>query len=45
MDTEIQERIAEFVERYGLTAPTPYHVLDLVSEVGELSKEILKATN
>jgi NTP pyrophosphatase (non-canonical NTP hydrolase) len=45
MDTEIQKRIAEFVGRYGLTAPAPYRVLDLASEVGELSKEILKATN
>lgn len=41
----IQRRVAGFVEEYGLEAPVQVRVLDLISEVGELSKEVLKATD
>ena len=42
--TEMQEQVADFVARYGLDTPLPYRLLDLVSELGELTKELLKAT-
>ncbi len=45
MNPEAQKRIAQFVEQHGLKIPVEYRVLDFVSELGELSKEILKATN
>ena len=42
---EIQNKVKEFCERYGLECPTEVRVLDLVSELGELAKEIIKSTN
>ena len=45
MNSTMQNEVAEFVERYGLDVDVVYRVLDLVSEIGELSKEILKATD
>ncbi len=45
MNTVTQKRVAEFVTSHGLHTDVVYRVLDLVSEVGELSKEVLKATN
>ena len=40
-----QKQIADFVARYGLDSDVAYRLLDLVSEVGELSKAVLKATD
>ncbi len=45
MNVKIQKRTAEFVELHGLETNVVYRMLDLVSEIGELSKEILKATD
>ena len=39
-----QERVAAFVEAHDLGAPPAYRVLDLVSEVGELAKEVNRST-
>ncbi len=41
---DLQRRVAGFVEEYGLESPVQARVLDLISEIGELSKETLKAT-
>lgn len=40
-----QRTVAGFVEAHGLDAPAEARVLDLVSEVGELAKEVLKGTD
>lgn len=42
---ESQERVARFVREHELTAPAAYRVLDLVSEVGEVAKEITVASD
>jgi len=39
-----QQRVAAFVAEHGLEAPPAYRVLDLVSEVGELGKEVTEST-
>lgn len=36
--------VADFVEEHDLEAPIPARMLDLVSEAGELAKEVLKGT-
>ena len=41
----IQRDVNRFVERNGLEAPVQARLLDLVSEAGEASKEVLKATD
>ena len=41
----LQGSVAAFVEEYGLEAPVYARALDLVSEVGELAKEILEGTD
>ena len=41
----MQGSVAAFVEEYGLEAPVEARTLDLVSEVGELAKEILGGTD
>jgi NTP pyrophosphatase (non-canonical NTP hydrolase) len=41
----LQRTVASFVEEAGIEAPVHARLLDLVSEVGELSKEVLKATD
>jgi hypothetical protein len=41
----MQGSVAAFVEEYGLEAPIHARTLDLVSEVGELAKEILEGTD
>lgn len=41
----LQHNVDLFVKESGLEAPVQSRLLDLVSEVGELSKEVLKATN
>jgi NTP pyrophosphatase (non-canonical NTP hydrolase) len=40
-----QRIVASFVEVAGIEAPVEARLLDLASEVGELSKEALEATN
>lgn len=42
---EIQKRIADFVEKYKLSTDISARLLDLVSEVGEVSKEMLKSSD
>lgn len=42
--SSLQLRVSEFVEEHGLEAPTHARTLDLVSEIGELAKEVLKGT-
>jgi NTP pyrophosphatase (non-canonical NTP hydrolase) len=42
---QFQQTVATFVRENELDAPVHARVLDLVSEVGELAKEILKVTN
>ncbi len=44
MNAEMQKRVAEFVELYELNIGITYRMLDLVSEVGELSKVVLQTT-
>ena len=39
-----QERVAGFVDMHALRASAEARVMDLVSEVGEVAKEVLKAT-
>ncbi len=41
----LQRTVASFVEEAGIEVPVEARLLDLISEVGELSKEALKATN
>ncbi len=41
----MQGSVAAFVEEYGLEAPVHARALDLVSEVGELAKEVLEGTD
>ena len=40
-----QTKSAEFAQKHNLSHNVSVYVLDLVSEVGEVAKEILKATN
>lgn len=39
-----QRRVADFVDAAGMRAGVESRTLDLVSEVGEVAKEVLKAT-
>jgi NTP pyrophosphatase (non-canonical NTP hydrolase) len=41
---EIQKEVEVFCKKYKLESNTEIRCLDLVSEVGELSKEIIKST-
>ncbi len=41
----IQEKVKKFCDKNGLESRPIYLLLDLVSEVGELAKEILKTTS
>ncbi len=47
MDKKVsdQERVEAFVAEHDLEAPADIRLLDLVSEVGELAKEILVASD
>lgn len=42
---EIQEKVKEFCKKYNLEAPPEHRVLDAMSELGEVAKEILKMSN
>lgn len=41
---ELQKRVALFVEKNDLETNSAHRLLDLISEVGEMAKELLKAT-
>jgi NTP pyrophosphatase (non-canonical NTP hydrolase) len=40
-----QQQVADFARQHDLLHDPATHALDLMSEVGEVAKEILKATN
>ena len=40
-----QDEVKEFTKKNRLSASPEVHMLDLMSEVGEIAKEILKATD
>jgi len=42
---KIQKQIKEFCKENNLESPIEHRVLDLVSETGEISKEVLKMSN
>lgn len=43
--SEAQSKVLNFVEKYHLETSVETRLLDLVSEIGELSKEILKGND
>lgn len=42
---ELQKRVEEFVEEHQLSTSLEVRILDLLSELGELSKEVLKSSS
>lgn len=42
---EMQKRVGEFTKNNGLEASPEFLVLDVVSELGEVAKEVLKMTS
>ena len=42
---DIQERVNLFCKKNELDSPIEYRTLDVMSEIGELAKEILKMTD
>jgi NTP pyrophosphatase (non-canonical NTP hydrolase) len=42
---EIQERIKNFCKENNMNSPVEHRVLDTMSELGEVAKEILKMSN
>lgn len=42
---EIQHNVKTFCQEYDIEIPLEYSVLDLMSELGEIAKEILKSSN
>ena len=42
---EIQQKIKEFCKKYDLESPPEHRVLDTMSELGEVAKEVLKMTD
>ena len=42
---EIQEKVKKFCEEHNLTGSAEIRMLDLVSEIGEVAKEIIKTTD
>jgi NTP pyrophosphatase (non-canonical NTP hydrolase) len=45
MNADVQQQVSVFVEQHDLAIDVTFRLLDLVSELGELSKELLKATD
>lgn len=41
----LQAKIKAFCRQHKMDAPLPYRLLDLVSEVGEVAKEVLKMSD
>ena len=42
---DLQKEVERFCKENQLEAPTVYRLLDLVSELGEVAKEILKGSD
>ena len=42
---EVQKKVREFCKRHGLESPPEHRVLDAMSELGEVAKEILKMSD
>ena len=42
---DIQEKVKNYIKKYDLECSTEIRFIDLVSEVGELGKEILKGND
>ncbi|MFZ5391003.1 MAG: MazG nucleotide pyrophosphohydrolase domain-containing protein [Patescibacteria group bacterium] len=42
---ELQKEIKNFCQANGLIRPVEYQLLDMVSELGEVAKEILKSSD
>jgi len=42
---ELQQRVKKFCEENKLDSPPEHRILDLVSEIGEVAKEILKMSD
>ena len=42
---EVQKKVQLFCKKNNLSSSVEHRVLDVVSELGELSKEILKASS
>lgn len=42
---ELQERIKKFCKEHNLESPVEHRVLDAMSELGEVAKEILKMSD
>jgi len=42
---DIQDKVKRFAENNQMQAPLEHRLLDLQSEIGELSKEVLKMTS
>jgi NTP pyrophosphatase (non-canonical NTP hydrolase) len=43
--TSFQKAVADFVAAHDLEIPVQARLLDLVSEIGEMAKEVMKATH
>ncbi len=41
---ELQEKVEEFCENYSIDHPMEHRLIDVMSELGEVSKEILENT-
>jgi NTP pyrophosphatase (non-canonical NTP hydrolase) len=41
----IQKKVQDFCQQNGLESPVEHRVLDTLSELGEVAKEVLKMTN
>lgn len=42
---ELQQKVKKFCKTYHLESPPEHRALDVMSELGEVAKEILKTTN
>ncbi|MFC1740940.1 MazG nucleotide pyrophosphohydrolase domain-containing protein [Nanoarchaeota archaeon] len=42
---EIQQRIKQFCETHGMSSSPEHRALDMMSEMGEVAKELLKMTD
>ena len=45
MSTDTQQKVKQFTSQHDLECELPFRLLDLVSELGEVSKELLKRTD
>lgn len=42
---KIQQRVKEFCKKHNLEYSPEYHLLDTMSELGEVAKEVIKMTD